>query len=202
MAEILGVSRITVQHAYNELRHRRLIESRGRRGSVVQPMRARILTPMNRLRGFTEEMIDLGRVPSARVVERAVVKDPETAAVMGLPSASPLLRLKRIRYADGVPMSKELAWYNLVRTPFLEDADLSGSVYAVLARQGLALASCDQVIQVVMADQEDDRIFGFLSPTPCMLIKRRSFTTDGVMLEYVEGRFRGDVYTYQVTLGA
>lgn len=202
LAEALNVSRITTQHAYNELRRRRLILSQGRRGSIIQAARPRITTPMNRLRGFTEEMQALGRIPSSRILEQTVLRDADAASTMGIPFDSLLMRLKRVRYADGVPMSKELAWYNLAQAPFLENTDPSGSIYAVLAAHNLTLASCDQVIQVVMADTEDERIFGFPSPTPCMLIKRRSFTAQGIMLEYVEGRFRGDVYSYRLTLGA
>lgn len=198
----LGVSRITVQNAYNELRKRNLVKSQGRHGSVIQSFGPRITTPMNRLRGFTEEMIELGRVPSARIIEAGVTEDANVATIMGLPDTAPLLRLKRIRFADGMPMSKELAWYNLLQAPFLEGVDLSSSIYAALNDHGLSLTNCDQVIQVVMATPEDQQIFGFPPMTPCMLIKRRSFTEKGLMLEYVEGRFRGDVYSYRMTLNA
>ena len=47
---------------------------------------------------------------------------------------------------------------------------------------------------------EECAIFGFDAPVPCLLIKRRSYGADGDMLEYVEGLFRGDTYTYKLTL--
>lgn len=200
MSTHLSVSRITIQNAYNELRKRRLVLSKGRGGSVVLPVNPRIVTPMNRLRGFTEEMQELGKVPSAQIVEAGVTRDAGVAAIMGLPEEAPLLRLKRIRFADGMPMSKELAWYNLLQAPFLENIDLSKSIYTALSESGLALTSCDQVIHVVMATAEDLSIFGFTAEEPCMLIKRRSYTEKGMMMEYVEGRFRGDVYSYRMTL--
>ena len=40
----------------------------------------------------------------------------------------------------------------------------------------------------------------FNEPTPCLLIKRHSFTQDAVMVEYVEGLFRGDMYSYRLKL--
>ena len=46
----------------------------------------------------------------------------------------------------------------------------------------------------------DCAIFGFDAPVPCLLIKRRSYGADGDMLEYVEGLFRGDTYTYKLSL--
>jgi GntR family transcriptional regulator len=38
-------------------------------------------------------------------------------------------------------------------------------------------------------------------PLPCLLIKRRSYTHGEVMMEYVEGLFRGDTYSYRLRLG-
>src|SRR4051812_27923176 len=39
-------------------------------------------------------------------------------------------------------------------------------------------------------------------PIPCLLIKRRSYTHGDVMIEYVEGLFRGDAYSYRLNLRA
>ena len=88
---------------------------------------------MDRLKGFTEEMRELGKMPSSRILERAVVQDRSISSIFGLPSTAPFLRLTRVRSGDGVPMSREVAWYNLRAVPALETGDLSGSVYAFLA---------------------------------------------------------------------
>ena len=97
-------------------------------------------------------------------------------------------------------MSREAAWYNLERAPELAADDLSGSVYARLAELGLPLVRCDQTIEAAAPTDEECAIFGFRQAVPCLLIKRRSYGADGDMLEYVEGLFRGDSYTYRLTL--
>lgn len=200
LGELVGVSRITVQQSYNALRREGLLSSHGRRGSIVSCPEGRISSPMNRLRGFTEEMTELGRVPSSRIALREVVRNAKVAAIFGLPSDARLLHLRRVRYADEQPVSNESAWYNLNSVPGLEQADLSGSVYALLEGQGQPLTHCEQVIEAVMPTPEDCEVFGLASPVPCVLIRRRSFTRANVMLEYVEGTFRGDVYSYRMTL--
>lgn len=45
-------------------------------------------------------------------------------------------------------------------------------------------------------------IFGFAKPVPCLLIKRQSHMRNNTMVEYVEGIFRGDAYTYRLKLDA
>lgn len=200
LAERLSISRTTVQRSYNALRQRRLLSAQGRLGSIVQGPGPRLHSGMDRLKGFTEEMRELGRVPSSRILEREVVTDRLISSIFGRPSNAAFLRLVRVRSGDGVPMSREAAWYNLERAPELATDDLSGSVYARLAALGLPLVRCDQTIEAAEPTEEECAIFGFRQPVPCLLIKRRSYGADGDMLEYVEGLFRGDTYTYRLTL--
>ncbi|KQK32147.1 GntR family transcriptional regulator [Bosea thiooxidans] len=200
LAERLSISRTTVQRSYNALRQRRLLSAQGRLGSIVQGPGPRLHSGMDRLKGFTEEMRELGRVPSSRILEREVVTDRSISSIFGRPSNAAFLRLVRVRSGDGVPMSREAAWYNLERAPDLATDDLSGSVYARLAALGLPLVRCDQTIEAAEPTEEECAIFGFRQPVPCLLIKRRSYGADGDMLEYVEGLFRGDTYTYRLTL--
>jgi GntR family transcriptional regulator len=206
LAESLGVSRVTVQRAYDGLRQRKLVSAQGRRGFVVQDggdPGLRLHPGMDRLKGFTEEMRELGKTPSSRILERNVVSDRSIASIFGLPSHAPFLKLLRVRLGDGVPLSREMAWYNLTAAPGLAQADLSGSVYALLAeRCGLPLTHCDQTVEAAMPDEAECETFGFAEPIPCLLIKRRSYTQSGLMLEYVEGLFRGDTYSYRLKLRA
>jgi GntR family transcriptional regulator len=200
LAERLSISRTTVQRSYNTLRQRRLLSAQGRLGSIVQGPGPRLHPGMDRLKGFTEEMRELGRVPSSRILEREVVTDRSISSIFGRSSNASFLRLVRVRSGDEVPMSREAAWYNLERAPELAADDLSGSVYARLAELGLPLVRCDQTIEAAAPTEEECAIFGFRQAVPCLLIKRRSYGADGDMLEYVEGLFRGDSYTYRLTL--
>lgn len=201
LAESLGVSRTTVQNSYNALRARKLLSGEGRRGSVVQPLENAGLAPMmDRLKGFTEEMTEMGRVPTARVVECGARSDRSIASLFGLHSSARFLRLVRVRYGDETPMTIESAWYNLSAAPQLATADPHGSMYKQLAEAGLHLSHCEQSIEATMASPEESEIFGFTAPQPCLLIKRRTYAVDGEMIEYVEGLFRGDCYAYRLRL--
>ncbi|MET0257103.1 MAG: GntR family transcriptional regulator [Methylobacterium sp.] len=201
LAENLGVSRVTIQRAYAALRQRNLLSSQGRKGFLVRTRPEQVHPGMDRLKGFTEEMRELGKVPSSSIAERAIVQDRSISSIFGLPSTTPILKLTRIRYGDDIAMSREIAWYNLKAVPALEHGDLSGSVYAFLAEEaGARLVTCEQTIEATMPTAEECRIFDFDEPSPCLLIKRHSFSDTGVMIEYVEGLFRGDMYSYRLKL--
>jgi GntR family transcriptional regulator len=202
LAETLKVSRATIQRCYNTLRERRLIRAHGRNGSIVEGDGARLLPGMDRLKGFTHEMQELGRKPSTKILQQEVVRDRQVASIFNLPSTTPLLKLIRIRYGDDMPLSYESAWYSLDAVPFLALADMTGSIYAQLAQRGVALAFCDQTIEAALPSDPECAIFGFETPVPCLLIKRRSYIRSELMVEYVEGLFRGDAYTYRLRLNA
>lgn len=202
LAKDLDVSRATVQRCYNSLRKRKLIGAYGRLGSIVQGQTPKVATGMDRLKGFTEEMRELGRVPSSVVLERRIVRDRAIAGLFDLPASASFLKVVRVRSGDGTPMSREVAWYSLAVAPQLTDKDLTQSIYAHLANDGVALVDCEQTIEVAMPDRAECGIFGFEAPFPCLLIKRRSYAAGRIMVEYVEGLFRGDVYTYRLSLKA
>lgn len=203
LAEVLGVSRATVQQSYGRLRDRALIRGQGRLGSIVQGGSAGRLSPgMDRLKGFTQEMRDLGREPSARILEHEVISDRSIASLFELHSDARFLRLVRVRSGDGVPLALESAWYSLEAAPHVADYDPLSSIYAQLLRDGLPLAYCDQAIEATLPTPFECEVFGFDSPVPCLLIKRRSYTRSGTLIEYVEGMFRGDAYTYRLRLDA
>jgi GntR family transcriptional regulator len=202
LAASLGISRATVERAYHTLRQRKLLVAQGRRGFLIQATDSRLHPGMDRLKGFTEEMRLLGKAASSRILERKVVSDRSIASIFGLPSPAHFLKLVRVRYGDDLPLSREVAWYNLTAAPGLEHGDLSGSVYAFLAEScGTPLVYCDQTVEATTPSQEECEIFGFSQPVPCLLIKRYSYTHGNVMVEYVEGLFRGDAYSYRLRLG-
>jgi GntR family transcriptional regulator len=202
LAESLGVSRTTVQRSYDMLRQQKLVSANGRLGYIVQE-RGRVHTGMDRLKGFTEEMRELGRVPSTDLLNRSLVYDRSVASIFGVPSTVRFLKLERVRRGDGIPLSHEKAWFNLEAAPDLGDFDGTGSVYAFLnERCDLPLTYCDQSIEATHPTVEECGIFGFQAPMPCLLIKRRTHARGNIMVEYVEGLFRGDMYTYRLRLAA
>ena len=198
----LGVSRTTIQRAYDALRKRKLLAAHGRLGHVVQDADPVLGPALNRLRSFTEEMEELGRKPSSRVVERLVVSNRSIASIFGRPSTTMFLNLIRIRYGDGIPLAREVAWYDLDCCPSLAEADVSGSIYSYLADKGVPLGHCEKSIEATSPNAEECAVFGFAEPRPCLLIKCRSFDRQQRMVEYVESLFRGDSYAYRLELKA
>ena len=201
LAEALDLSRTTVRRCYEELRAQDHIDTNGRAGVTVKAPPKRIAPEMGRLKGFTEEMRELGIVPSARILEHKIVVDRTIASIFNRPASNRFLKIVRLRLGDGNPMSREVAWYDLTPAAKLVDWDGSSSAYQFLQQEcGLPLRNAEQTIEAVICNEEEMAVFGFEEPGPCLLLKRKTYADNGVMVEYVEGTFRGDAYTYRVEL--
>lgn len=201
LAEWLGVSRSTVKRSYDQLRHDQRLGGRGRGGSVVRKPPERVQSTLGPLRGFTEEMRELGKVATTTVLQCEIVTDRRMASIFQRPSNAQFLHVVRIREGDGVPMTRELAWYDLGLAPDMATWDGTGSAYERLRTLcQLELGGAEQSVEAVLSSPLESAAFGFDEPQPCLLFKRMTRIASGALVEYVEGTFRGDAYVYRIEL--
>ena len=202
LAEALQVSRTTVKRCYNDLRNENQLSTHGRGGTQVQPP-LQTRPALGKLKGFTEEMREQGMVASTQLIEHVQIQDRVIASIFGRPSTSTFLKLVRIRQADDVPMTREVAWYDLTLAPSMAQWNGMGSAYAFLRDQcGVTLVEAEQSIEAVLSQEDESAAFGFTEPSPCLLLKRKTVSATGKLAEYVEGTFRGDAYAYRLKLSA
>jgi len=88
LAEAMQISRTTVKRCYDELRSNRLLSTHGRNGTIVQAP-SRMIPTVGRLKAFTEEIRDQGKISSTRVLQCDVVSERTIACMFKRPSVSP-----------------------------------------------------------------------------------------------------------------
>src|SRR5260370_12632448 len=104
LVERFKVSRTTVRKAIQNLVERGLVEVRRGKGTfVTQP---KITQELTELTGFVEDMQAAGRTPTARLLDKRIVAADEAVAHhLALAPGTLVVRLLRVRLADGVAMS-------------------------------------------------------------------------------------------------
>ncbi len=199
LAGALQIGRVTVRTAYRDLLTSGVIESRHGSGTFVSQHVERIEQPLWRLSSFSADMRSRGREPAARILSRTVsAPAPEESFLLGLGLDEPVLRLDRLRLADGQPLAIERA---VVPVKFLgEDAISEGSLYDALAAKGFKPVRAQQRLTAVTLDPTSASILTVKAGAPALLIERVSRLADQRVVEYTRSHYRGDAYDFVAEL--
>ncbi len=196
LSQMLGVSRLTVRRALDELVAGGVLTRRQGSGTYVTP---RVEQPLSVLSGFSEDMRARGMVPGSRWVKRERGQaSPTEAMTLSLAPGEPVVRLLRVRTADGRPMAVEHA---VIPARFLNDPNEVGeSLYAALKQRGFAPARALERIRAVAATDRVAELLGVETGTPVLYIERVSYLADGTPLEFTRSHYRGDRYDFVAEL--
>jgi GntR family transcriptional regulator len=189
----LGVSRLTVRAALDDLaREGYVVRRRGSGTYVQQPKIAQELT----MTSFSEDMRRRGMTPGSRTL--SLERELAGARLGRLLHVSPseeILVIKRLRLADGETMAIETLHLPSSLVPGLEPGDLAGSFYDLVRdRYGLVIVSGTQAIEPTVTDEEESKALGVPLHSPAFLFERTSRDEAGRTLEYVQSVYRGDRY--------
>ena len=192
LAALLGVSRMTVRQAFDGLARRGLVERGVGRGTFVAARKVEL--DRSQLRGFTEQMEHAGLEHGARVISSEVAKAPdEVAAELRLAADATALHAVRLRSGGGEPLAIEEFWLPLEIFPGIDEADLSGSIYALMReRYGRAPVRAVERLEPAPAPAPDARMLGIAPRAPVMLVERVAYDAEGVPIEFARDRHRGD----------
>jgi len=189
-----GVSRMTARNAMQRLAEDGLIARKPGRGSfVAEPPAHR---RANRLMTFTQEMRRAGRVPSSQVLVR-VVRPSSTAEAesLGIPSAQPIVHLRRLRQADDEPIALESTVLIDACADAVMTADLAnGSLHETLGRAGIVLRRGTSTIGAAAATAEDARLLAVGTGDPLLVERRVIADGHGRRIEATESRYPADRY--------
>jgi GntR family phosphonate transport system transcriptional regulator len=116
IAERFGVNRHTVRRAIAELTERGLV--RAERGSGTYVEADRIAYPIRRRTRFSEIVTGAGHSVGGRLVASSIENaDGEIAKRLKIKIGTPVIRMERVRQADGVPIVASTSWLPAERFP-------------------------------------------------------------------------------------
>src|SRR5215469_11773924 len=141
----MGVSRMTVRQALKSLCSEGVLYSQRGKGTFVSANK--LEKNFRIVLSFTEEMRNGGSRPSSKLLSFDVARtDIKTAEALGIKTDENVIRLRRLRLANGIPMAIE--WSHLpvdVCPDLLAIFDPRASLYETLARHyGIHIAVTEE----------------------------------------------------------
>lgn len=201
LSALHGMSRMTVRHALDDLVSEGILYRAPGRGTFVAG--PKIYQALGRVTSFTEDMRARGLEPGARQLKTETVPAPgECQQALGLTDAAPVLRVRRLRTADGEPMALETVHLPLELFPGLTELEpASQSLYRLLEeRYGVKIARARQTIEPAAAMARDARHLGVTEGSLLLALERVTYDSEGRAVEYVRSLYRGDRYKFVVEL--
>jgi GntR family transcriptional regulator len=195
-----GVSRSTVRQALGQLEVEQRIYRRQGKGTFVAMAK---IEQRLELMSHTEGMRARGISPSSKLIDvRRIPAGIDVGEMLGLEPEAEVLRIERLRLADGDPIAIEVLFLNAIRfdgiTAALSD---SASLYQLLSSNyGVELASAEETIEAVVAERREAGLLRCQPGMPLLMLSRRTLDTSGQPTEFVRSLYRGDRYRFQTGL--
>jgi len=196
LAEHFEVSLAPVKQALRELEERGIIATRQGRGTYVMdatPLSEEIIDA-NRIPNFTRDMAERGLTARSRVLAMELLSAAEAqtaAAELKVEDPGRLVRIRRVRLADGDPLCLQTCYFPDVQVPGIVERGLgpSESLTEVLQSEyGIIIAVSRQTISATAATEEDAGHLDVRVGEPLLLVERTSYVSTNEPVEFLEDR--------------
>jgi GntR family transcriptional regulator len=194
LAKTHKVSLMTARHALAGLEREGIVERRRGAGTFVASPKIHF----NKLMSYTEHMSSRGLAPRSRVLIAKIVEDEqEIAARLGLPVASRMVKITRLRLTGEEPFALETCYLPATEYAELVSAPLGrSSLFGALQHDyGVELAYADEEIDATTADATLAEMLGLPKGSALLRIRQVIYSTKGRPTIYGVGYYRSERHT-------
>ena len=201
LIERFGFSRPTVRRAVQNLVSRGLVEIHRGKGTYVT--RPKITQELTALSGFVEDMQALGRHPTARLLDKQLVAGDKTVShQLALPAGSIVVRIRRIRLADGEPVSFDETFLprEVGEKVITNDLEVEPIFSLLETKYDMSLVEAEYRLEAVAAGPVVAEALGVETGSPLFLIERTSYGAGNQPVDYEQLYYRGDLVRFVTRL--
>ena len=202
ICEVLNISRTTVRQAMEILVNEGLLIRYKRKGTFVADPKSR--RTINNLYNFSENMKEIGVIPSSTVIQKEVLDAPEELSeILQLPSSyKKIFYLERIRCGNNEPILVEKTSIPYYLCQGIEEFDFSyNSLYQILQQNyGLNIYHATETIDAILINDSDAKLLHTNNKEIGYKIKRISNLSSGQICEYTTSITHASKCVFQLEL--
>jgi GntR family transcriptional regulator len=196
------VSRATVRQALNELVNEGLLYRQHGKGTFV--CEPRIQQALNELASLSEELKRRGKRPGGLLLVSELVRGSETVREqLKLANEDQILRLERLRTADGTPCAYEIDYLPYPRASGVyqrikEVAE--GSLYTLMSTEGLTPYIAEQTLKGSVSSPREAELLQIPANDAGLRSTCTTYDSTGQPIEYSETFFPAEHFSFHITL--
>lgn len=196
LCETLGISRMTVRQALNQLVSEGILYREKGRGTFVSKAKLE----QRNLMSFSEMAREKGLEPITKVLHFSMGNTiQDICDVLDLDENETVYHIKRLRLVGSVPVGIEESYIPQKYCPGLDKYDLTTSLYRLMKDEYQHVISyADNVIEAAKATKEEKELLEITESKPVLKIVSVNFTESGLKLLYERSVYRSDEYKYSV----
>jgi DNA-binding GntR family transcriptional regulator len=198
LAEQFGLSRPTMRRAIQELVDKGLLVRK--RGVGTQVVHGQVTRPVE-LTSLFDDLTSHHQTPTTVVLTNEIVKaSDEVGMMLATVAGSPVLHLRRLRYAHGEPLAimENYLPQDLIG---IGDMDLAArGLYQLMRAKGVNIRVAKQRIGARTGNAEECALLGEKRGSPVLTMDRAAHDDSGRPVEWGKHCYRASQYSFEVTL--
>ncbi len=198
LSETLGISRMTVRQALNQLVSEGVLYREKGKGTFVSKSRIQ----QRNISSFSDTVRSKGMVPSTKILNFAKTGvNAEVAASLGIEAGELVYNIKRLRLADAAPIAIEEVFLPEKYCHGLDQYDLTESLYSIMKKEySYSIHYVDNMIEAVKPSKEDRVLLDIGTSVPVLGVTGVVYTSSDMKLWYEKSLYRSDMYLYNVRI--
>ncbi|WP_050931705.1 GntR family transcriptional regulator [Aestuariivita boseongensis] len=202
LAEIHGVSRVTVRRALDALARDGLIEKKTGAGSIVRSARAPDGAITADMATLIPQIVQMGRDTSARLLSFSYGAPPALVRnALGLSDGARVQTATRVRSSDGTPFSHLTTYVPEEISRNYSEADLATTpLFELLERSGVIVASARQSVTATLAAPDVAEALGVSVGSALLALTRVVHDEQDRGIEYLSALYRPDMFRLDMSL--
>lgn len=195
-----GLSRTTVRLALQELEKMGYIYRQHGKGTFVSAMNQQA-TNLSGSYSFTEQMRSLGKQPETKILAYHIIEANKFFAEhLGVNLGEKLIKLKRLRLADGMPMMVERSYLPYRKFMQLTEAELEEKpLYELFSEDyNETIKLADEEFYASIVRENDATLLDIHAGAPCLNLIRTTYNLDNEIIEFTLSVARSDQFRYKI----
>lgn len=202
LSKDLNVSRHTVRKVLDILTNEGYLYRQPGKGTFINYSKSNYKLAF--LNSFTEQMIELNKVPSSRVleIEENIKPSQSIKEILNLSQFERVTKVLRLRLADGKPMSLEEVYISSNIAPGLNKTNLTNkSLYTILESEyKLTITHGDIKLGAAAANNEQADFLGVELNSPLVFMESLAFLDNQRPAFVTFARYPSDRYIFTLSL--